>query len=98
MQSRQSFRVSRERGLSFAPVQAGAALRARILRGIMLGRMSLGVGDAVLTWFAPGSAQSSGGPCVVDRYGAIIVDQVRIHEVFVDPSVVPGLWWHGGTV
>jgi hypothetical protein len=84
--------------MSFAPAKADAGFRSQILRGIMLGRISLGVGDAVLSWFAPGSAASSGGPCVVDRYGAIVINQVRIRELFIDPSVLPGLWWNGATV
>lgn len=84
--------------LSFAPVKPAPAFRGQMLRGILSGQLEIGLGDPILLWFAPGSAQSSGGPCVVDRYASTQVDQVRIREVFIDPSTIPGLWWSGKVV
>jgi hypothetical protein len=79
--------------MSFAPAQPAVSHRASILRGILSGSLSIGVGDPILLWFAPGSALTSGAPCVVDRYGPTIIDAIHIRELFIDPSTVPGLWW-----
>jgi DNA phosphorothioation-dependent restriction protein DptH len=51
----------------------------------------------MLLWFAPGSAQSGRGPCVIDRYGQIVLNGTRIWEMFIDPSTLPGLWWSNTT-
>jgi hypothetical protein len=79
--------------MSFSPVPPAPAERSAILKSALSGRVRIGIGDAVLMWFAPGSAQSSGGPCVIDRYGPTTSDGVRIREIYLDPGTVPGLWW-----
>jgi hypothetical protein len=81
--------------LSFSSNGATAAEKAAILRAALSGTVSIGAGDGVLLWFAPGSMQTSGSACVVDRYGATTVDSTRIREVFMDPHVLPGMWWTG---
>lgn len=84
--------------MSFSPSQPAASHRASILRGILSGSLSIGVGDPILLWFAPGSAITSGAPCVVDRYGPTIINSIRIRELFIDPSTVRGLWWASAPV
>jgi hypothetical protein len=79
--------------MSFAPIGVAADVRARILRTALSGRLSIGVGDGVLLWFAPGTMQSSGAACVIDRYGPTVVDGTSIREIYLDPHALPGLWW-----
>lgn len=79
--------------MSFTPVAPQAAERSAILRAILAGSFSIGVGDPILLWFAPGSGQSSGAPCVIDRYGPTTIDSTQIREIYLDPAMVPGLWW-----
>ena len=81
--------------MSLTPVAVDATHRSAILSGILAGSFTIGVGDPILLWFAPGSAQSSGAPCVVDRYGATMISSVRIREIYMDPATVPALWWSG---
>lgn len=81
--------------MSFTPVAPEAAERSAILRDTLAGSFSIGVGDPILLWFAPGSGQSSGAPCVVDRYGPTTIGSTQIREVYLDPAMVPGLWWTG---
>lgn len=81
--------------ISFTPGSAPVVVKAAILRAALTGEVSIDVGDGVLLWFAPGSMQSSGAACVVDRYGATTLDSTRVRELFIDPHVLPALWWTG---
>lgn len=84
--------------MSFTPNQLPVALRSKVLHSVLAGELSIGVGDSILLWFAPGSAQLGGGPCVIDRYGPTTLNGTRIRELFIDPSTLPSLWWSGVTV
>jgi hypothetical protein len=84
--------------MSFSPVSPTPGARSAILTQILSGKIHLGVGDPILMWFAPGSLQSSGAPCVIDRYGPTNIDGIRIREVYLDPAAVPGLWWASGQI
>lgn len=79
--------------MSFSPAPPGPDVRSAILKSALSGSVRIGIGDPVLMWFAPGSAQSSGAPCVIDRYGPTTIDGIRIREIYLDPTTVPGLWW-----
>jgi hypothetical protein len=79
--------------MSFSPIAPAPAERSAVLRHALSGELQMGVGDPILMWFAPGSVQSSGAPCVIDRYGPTILDGMRIREIYIDPITVPGLWW-----
>src|SRR5207237_486738 len=67
--------------MSFSAAPVGAPQRSAILRAVLAGSMTISVGESMLFWFAPGSVQTSGAPCVIDRYGPVTQDGVRIHEV-----------------
>ncbi len=79
--------------MSFSPVPPTPAQKSAMLKIALSGKLEIGIGDPVLLWFSPGSLQSSGAPCVVDRYGPTTIDGIRLREVFVDPTALPGLWW-----
>lgn len=82
--------------LSFLPTPLPPSQRAEILRSVLAGPLRIGIGDAILLRFAPGSMASTGAACVVDPYGATSIDGIRIREVFIDPSPLPSLWWSDG--
>lgn len=81
--------------LSFLPSPMMPVERARILRSILNSGFKIGVGDAVLLRFAPGTLVTTGAACLVDPYGTTVTDGVRIREVFIDPTPLPALWWSG---
>jgi DNA helicase HerA-like ATPase len=81
--------------MSFTSVAPGAAVRSTVLRRILIGSFTIGVGRPILLWFAPGSAQLSGAPCIIDPYADATRDPAGIREVYIDPITVPALWWTG---
>jgi hypothetical protein len=81
--------------MSFSPVLPPANERSRILAAILCEQFTIGVGDPLLLWFAPGSMQLSGSPYVINPHQAFEIGNLRVREIYVDPSSVPGLWWHG---
>jgi hypothetical protein len=85
-----------ELAMSFATAPVDTAWRGNVLKRILGGQVAIGVGKPVLLWFAPGSITMSGQACLVDPYGESQVGDWLIKEVFIDPTVAPGLWWSGG--
>jgi hypothetical protein len=79
--------------MSFSASTPAPVQQSQILASILSGEIHIGIGNPVLMWFAPGSLQSSGAPCVIDRYGPTTIEGKRIRELYIDPSAVPGLWW-----
>jgi hypothetical protein len=79
--------------MSFSPTPPTPLERSEVLKYALSGELQIGVGDPILMWFAPGSVQSSGAPCVIDRYGPTTLDGMRVREIYIDPITVPGLWW-----
>jgi hypothetical protein len=84
--------------LSFMLPQVSVETRADILDAIVSGEVTIGIGDSILLWFSPGLIQFTGGPCVVNTHGTTTVDGHNIHELFIDPSSIPGLWWRSQLV
>lgn len=84
--------------LSFVTTPVSAADRSEIIKALLGGRVSFGVGDPLLLWFAPGSLQLMGAASVINPYGVTKIDSVHINEIFVDPTAVSGFWWTGQTL
>lgn len=83
--------------MSLSPAPPSAAERSDVLRAVLGGSVSMGVGEPILLWFSPNSITTSGAACVVDPYGAVPAGQPRIRELFIDPVAVPGIWRTGHT-
>lgn len=81
--------------MSFSVVSPPPAERSRILSAVLESQFSIGVGDPVLLWFAPGSIQFSGNSCVIDPHQPYPVGELQVREIYVDPTALPGLWWAG---
>lgn len=81
--------------MSFSPQPPAAAEREAVLDDVLNGRMSVGLGDPVLLWFAPGSTQPGRAAISVDPHGTKTWKNKRLREIFIDPLVVKGLWWTG---
>lgn len=84
--------------MSFAPVAPTAVEREAVLGDILNGRVSVGLGDPVLLWFAPGAIQPGRAASSVDPHGLKTWKDKHPHEVYIDPSAVRGLWWEGETI
>jgi DNA helicase HerA-like ATPase len=82
-----------ELAMSLMPVPPKADKQASVLRNIINGKVSIGVGHPILLWFAPGTTSISGEACLVDPHGTISQDDWMLREVFIDPAAVQGLWW-----
>lgn len=79
--------------MSFAPQPPSEKTREKALRDIIEGRFSIGIGNPLLLWFAPGSATFSGQIRTIDPYKDLLQTDCGIREVFIDPAMVPGIWW-----
>ena len=82
-------------GLTFTPHTITASFRGEVVRTILSGKVEIGIGDAILLWFAPGSASTSGDPCIANPNGTKPHEGINIQELFIDPGMLPGLWWSG---
>lgn len=80
-------------GLTFTPHAMTAAFRGEVVRTLLSGKVEIGIGDAILLWFAPGSASTSGDPCIANPNGTKPHEGINIQELFIDPGMLPGLWW-----
>jgi DNA helicase HerA-like ATPase len=81
--------------LSFAPTPPAAADRAQVLRDVLSGQVTVGCGEGVLLWFAPGLVTLAGSAGLLNPHGAKHPDGQPIQELFIDPSATPTLWWRG---
>lgn len=79
--------------ISFAPQPPTQEIRGNILRNVIDGSVSIGVGDPVLLWFAPGSVTFSGEVISLDPYKELQQTEDPIRELFIDPAAIPGIWW-----
>jgi hypothetical protein len=80
-----------ELGLSFASAHISSVIRSNILNFLLKGNVSVGVAKSILLWFAPGSMTLSGSACIVKERNT------EGFEIFIDPSVLAGLWWSSQT-
>ena len=81
--------------MSFSATPPPPAERSRILAAILELPFSIGVGDPILLWFAPGSMQFSGNSCVIDPHQPYAVGELQVREIYIDPTALPSLWWSG---
>jgi hypothetical protein len=84
--------------MRFTPRPTPAHVQHQVIKAVLQGQVSLGVGQSVLLWFAPGSITLSGRACIVDPYGAIEKNGKITREVFIDPMGVRGLWWNNQAI
>jgi DNA helicase HerA-like ATPase len=87
-----------ELAMSLAPTHPAPENQAKVLSDVLRGKVSIGVGHAVLLWFAPGTMSMSGEACIVDLHGATTRDTRVLREMFIDPAAVRGLWGDGQAV
>lgn len=79
--------------MSFSAASPPADTRSLVLAAVLEAPFSLGVGDPVLLWFAPGSIRFSGNGCLVDPHQPYAIGDLQAREIYVDPTALPGLWW-----
>ncbi|MCB8951400.1 MAG: ATP-binding protein [Ardenticatenales bacterium] len=77
--------------MGLTPIPVEADIRRKIISHVLKGQISIGVGEPILLWFAPGSITLSGKACLENEF---YQDEWLIREVFIDPTAVRGLWWN----
>lgn len=90
---RLGFAMLLDLAMSLAQVPLSAGDRARVIRNVLNGRVSVGCGDSLLLWFAPGSTIINGDVYLIDPHGPQVQNNRALREIFLDPTAIPGLWW-----
>lgn len=77
--------------LSFSPLVIDPEFRFLIMNRMLSGSFELSVTSPLLLYFAPGTVGiKSTYPCISSKSED---DNWDIYELYIDPAVVPGLWW-----
>jgi hypothetical protein len=85
--------------ISLSPNPPPATERANLLATLLSGAFRIGLGDPILLWFAPGSIPPlETAAYVIDPHTPFTTDNLKVRELFIDPSRMPGLWWQGTVI
>ena len=95
---RLGFAMLLDLAMSLAQIPLQAADRARIIRNVLNGRVSVGCGGSLLLWFAPGSVIINRDVYSVDPHGPQVQNNRPLREIFLDPTPISGLWWSSESV